>query len=195
MLSKNSIKIAVLSVAILVFYFDVSSYAAEDGFAIGRKIESHHFTMYYAQGVDPAIISNQFSISLSDRILAGESLDKNNSAQESIAEAVDVLFVRVCDILDMNLYSFHGNIKVCQNEKEFRSIYKILFGKDIVKEISFYDFNSNTIYLPQESFKREILGHEIAHAVICHYFVVLPSVKIQEVLAMFVEFQLRKSGS
>jgi hypothetical protein len=38
-----------------------------------------------------------------------------------------------------------------------------------------------------------VLGHEIAHAIMSHYFVVLPSEKIQEVLAGFVEYQLRKN--
>ena len=39
----------------------------------------------------------------------------------------------------------------------------------------------------------KVLGHEIGHAVISHYFVVLPSVKVQEVLAVYVEYQLRKT--
>jgi len=35
--------------------------------------------------------------------------------------------------------------------------------------------------------------HEIAHAVISHYFIVPPPAKIQEVLAGYVEYDLRKS--
>ena len=51
----------------------------------------------------------------------------------------------------------------------------------------------NTIYASAENFKIGVIGHEIAHAVISHYFVVQPSVKIQEVLAGYVEYQLRKT--
>jgi len=38
------------------------------------------------------------------------------------------------------------------------------------------------------------LGHEIGHAVISNYFVVQPPIRIQEVLAGYVEYQLRKAA-
>ncbi len=39
-----------------------------------------------------------------------------------------------------------------------------------------------------------LLGHEMGHVIISHYFVVPPSYRIQEVLTGYVEFQLRKSN-
>jgi hypothetical protein len=59
--------------------------------------------------------------------------------------------------------------------------------------VSFYVYDLNTIYVSAGSFKREVLGHEIAHAVISHYFVVQPPMKAQEVLAGYVEYQLREA--
>ena len=51
----------------------------------------------------------------------------------------------------------------------------------------------NTIYTSEESFKREVVGHEMSHAIICHYFAVPAPVKVQEVLSMYVEYNLRST--
>ena len=107
-------------------------------------------------------------------------------------EALDTLFLRVGDILDMNLYSFHGNIKICNDLLGLKNIYSNLFGADLGDRISFYASEVNTIYISGANFERGVLGHEIAHALICRYFFVPPSIKIQELLAMYVEYQLRK---
>lgn len=107
---------------------------------------------------------------------------------------VDTLFLRVCGILDMNLYSFEGNLKICRDTAQLRQIYRGLFDKDLQNKSSFYVYDFNTVYISADDFRIGVLSHEIAHAVISRYFVVLPSVRIQEVLASYVEFQLRKSG-
>ena len=106
---------------------------------------------------------------------------------------LDVLFTQVCDTLDMQLYSFQGKIKICLDRERLSQIYDDLFRKEL-QASSFYIYSLNTIYISADSFKREILGHEMAHAIISHYFVVQPSVKIQEVLAGYVEYQLRRTG-
>jgi hypothetical protein len=112
----------------------------------------------------------------------------------ALPDRVDTLFTRVCDILDMRLYSYTGTIKVCKDEKQLGSVYSSLFGRDIPLGKSFYAHDLNTIYITEESFIRGIIGHEFAHAVMNHYFVVLPPEKIQELLSGYVEFQLRSGG-
>jgi hypothetical protein len=73
-------------------------------------------------------------------------------------------------------------------------IYRRLFDRDLGEVKSFYVYELNTIYTSAENFRRGIIGHEIGHAIMSHYFVVQPPVKIQEVLAGYVEYQLRKSA-
>lgn len=158
----------------------------DDGFGAARKIESRHFTIYYAPQLDPEALARSLDIRPSERIISG------GTYQNGLAGMVDTLFAQACDILDMQLYSYHGTIKICRDVKQVNSIYRSLFDKDLPKSHSFYLYNTNTIYISAENFKREVLGHEIGHAIISHYFVVSPSVKIQEVLAVFVEYQLRK---
>ncbi|MDD4938796.1 MAG: hypothetical protein PHE18_04710 [Candidatus Omnitrophica bacterium] len=168
--------------------------AVEDGFGNAREVQSEHFAVYYAPELDLSGLIQQLNISPSDELLAGKAIKKGYSLEGELAGMVDTLFTQVCGILDMQLYSFKGTIKICRDSIELNDIYS-RFKKSSGKPTrSFYSYENNTVYTSPENFKPVIIGHEIAHAIISHYFVVLPSEKIQELLAQYVEFQLRKSG-
>jgi len=183
---------------LLIFLFisssnTVLSYAVDDGFASAGKIEGEHFTIFYAPGVSIAELNQQLDINISDKILSGVPKEKAFSAEAELALGLDSLFNRTCDILDMRLYSFHGTIKVCRDYAQLNMIYRDFFNKSLGTR-SFYVYSLNTIYTSADNFKLGIIGHEIAHSIISHYFPVLPSTKVQEVLAMYVEYQLKGIG-
>lgn len=181
----------IIFVLFILFFLTVGiSYSYDDGFGAAKKIESNHFTIYYAPELEIATLAQWLNINPSDEILVGKGRQEYSSVGE-LTDMLDTLFVRVCDILDMQLYSFKGNIKICKDFTHLKAIYRNLFDKELTGQ-SFYINDLNTIYISKDNFKQEILGHEIGHAVISHYFVVLPSVKIQEVLAGYVEYQLRR---
>ncbi len=163
----------------------------DDGFGPVREAQGKHFTVYYSPNTEAFSLLHGLRIFASDQVLAGSQIGRGESAGAELANMVDILFLRVCDILDMQLYSYKGNIKICVNQAQLNEIYNRLFGKELGQK-SFYVYDLNTIYISADNFTREILGHEMAHAVICHYFVVAPSVKVQEILASYVEYQLRK---
>jgi hypothetical protein len=172
------------------------TYGFDDGFASARRSEGKYFTVYYASQVDPAGLSQNLNIGAADRILTGGSTEKWGSDYESdsasgLADMLDTLFLRVSDILDIHIYSFHANIKVCRSEAQLNSLYEELFGRGLESHALFVT-DLNTIYTSPEYFTKEILGHEIAHALMSRYFVVQPPIKVSEVLAGYVEYQLRK---
>ena len=169
-----------------------ASYGYDDGFASARKIESAHFAIFLAAQVEYAQLAQKLNVTQVDRIMV--DADAKAGPLSTLSEMLDILFLRVCNTLDMQLYSFKGNIKICKDYEQLKSIYKNLFNADLGGMVSFYVYDLNTIYISTESFKREVLGHEIAHAVISHYFVVQPPMKVQEVLAGYVEYQLRKAA-
>lgn len=170
---------------ILVLFYGYCFAENNDGFGSASKIESQHFAIFYSPQLDPEELARELDIHPLDKIISGGSYSSD------LGGMVDTLFSQVCDILDMRLYSFRGNIKICRDDAQVSEIYRNLFDKPLNNH-SFYVYDTNTVYISNDHFKKEILGHEIGHAVISHYFVVLPSVKIQEVLAVFVEYQLRK---
>lgn len=179
-------------ILIIVFTAFFSSLSlAQDAGDFNRKCEGKYFTIYYQQGVDLLEVVQRIDISPSQYLI----FDSNSSEVDpriNLTKTIDALFLEVCDILDMHLYSFQGNIKICRDFNELKKIFYGYFNQEL-KAASFYVHEFNTINIDMLSLNAGILGHEIAHAIICHYFVVLPPMKIQEVLAGYVEYQLRKS--
>ncbi|MFH1397611.1 MAG: hypothetical protein ABIH27_03570 [Candidatus Omnitrophota bacterium] len=172
-----------------------NAYGYEDGFGQAKKLTTKQFEVYYSPQLDLSVLAGRLRISFSDRVLAGTDPKQSGSIGGPVfAEALDTLFLSVCSILDMNLYSFQGTIKICRDTSQLNDIYFSLFRSSLGGRFSFYSSDLNTIYISQEHFEREVLGHEIAHAIMSRYFVVQPPVKASEVLAGYVEYQLRKSG-
>jgi hypothetical protein len=189
-------KCKLFNIVIIVFILITAGnlYGYDDGFGQAAKLTTKQFTVYYAPQLDISMLANKLKVSFSDRILAGTDSELGaENGQPKLAEALDILFLRVCSMLDMNLYSFQGTIKICQDADQLNDIYTNLFGSSLGGKYSFYVSDLNTIYISEEHFQREILGHEIAHAIISRYFVAQPPVKASEVLAGYVEYQLRKT--
>ncbi len=179
----------------LIFIAVGNAYGNEDGFGQAKKLVTKQFTVYYAEHLELPVLTKKLKISFTDMVLAGTDPKLSSlSDQLEFAEALDTLFLGVCNMLDMYLYSFQGTIKICRDTNQLNDIYTNLYGSSLGGRYSFYVSDLNTIYISQENFEREVLGHEIAHAIISHYFVVQPPVKASEVLAGYVEYQLRKTG-
>jgi len=181
------LKICLLALFLNAIAFAFAQDDIDDGFESARVIGSEYFDLYLSPGVDEGALIQRLNLPASDQLLAGR-----DGSSSGLSGDVDALYLRVCSILDMRLYNYKGGIKVCRDYDQLNGVYESLFGKDLGHKSSFFVFSLNSIYISAESFKREVLGHEIAHAIISHYFVVLPPVKVQEVLAAYVEYQLRK---
>ncbi len=182
----------ILAAVILPALIFNSSYAFDDGFDPAKKTTGKYFVIYYGPEINILNLTQALDITHSDKFLTGKFFEEGkNSFDIQFADMLDILFTRVSDILDMHVYSFQGEIKLCRDREQLNKIYYSLFNKEL-NSASFYVYSLNTIYISQADFKYEIIGHEIAHAIISHYFVVLPPLKIQELLASYVEYQLKR---
>jgi len=124
---------------------------------------------------------------------SGQTID-TTSDDRRLSSMMEVLFARASDILDLHVYSYKGSVKVFSTLKELTDYYNNLYHAPVPGTgYAFYVDDSKSIYISAEYFNRDVLGHEIGHAIMSGYFVVLPSVKIQEVLAGYIEYQLKKS--
>lgn len=168
-------------------------FAADDDFGPATKIDTEHFTIYYKPGVDINALISQLHVSQTDQILTNLTVN-TSSPQAQLSSMVEVLFVRASDVLNMHIYNLKANIKIFATQQDLTSFYDNLFHARIpCTGFGFYLDDERSIYMSAERFRREILGHEMGHALISRYFVVQPSVRIQEVLAGYIEYQLRKS--
>ena len=165
-----------------------------DGFNGTSKMEGEHLTIEYFNDVDPSFLNEIFRISPMDEQLTNLKIDKT-SIQKEILSKLEIVFNRASDLMDMHIYSFKGSIKVFANHQQLQDFFNTLFKNSSLPctGYAFYSEKYNSIYISADHFKREILGHELGHAIMSRYFVVQPSVKIQEVLAGYIEYQLKKS--
>ena len=118
--------------------------------------------------------------------------ETSQDEKDVLSKTLDALFLEVSDILDIHIYSFHGDIKLLPDQESINSQFRAFFEMDL-NQGSFYLPERNTIYISFADLTLGMLGHEIGHAIMSRYFVVPPPAKIQEILAGYVEYNLRKS--
>ena len=167
-----------------------TSFSQEDGLI--SIVETQHFHVSAYEGCDIAGVLRKLNFDYSSR------LDSYYNSQASgqvgiLSKTLDAIFAEASDVLDINLFSYKGGIKIFANQRVMRrALKKYLSGR--IQDPSYYIQDSNTIYISYEDLTLGILGHEIAHAIISNYFVVSPPPKVHEVLAGYVEYSLRKSS-
>ena len=166
--------------------------AVDDGLSFDKKIEGKYVIVYYPSGLDARRLAEQLNIRPSDKISAGQSLECKDTCEEELAQMLDTLFIQVSDILDMHLYSLKTNVKICKTGSDLKDVYNRLYNASLGDRRSFYVYDVNSIYVSEDAFMPGIIGHEMSHAVISHYFPVPAPARAQEVLSMYVEYNLRR---
>jgi hypothetical protein len=154
--------------------------------------EGTYFSVYAADGLSSFKVLTRLGYREAvdmDALLQDSSKDNRNE----LARALDSLYGEVSDVLDIHSYNFHGTIRVGPNQAYVSKAFKDIFGQDY-PERSFYVTGQNTIYISLEDMTLGMLAHEIAHALIAHYFVVPPPPKMQEILSGYVEYSLQKKN-
>lgn len=152
--------------------------------------EGKYFSIYGYKGLDTDSLLKKLKYSYFSHI--DSILGDETSGEKSFLEkTIDGLYLEVSDILDIHIYSFHGKIMIVPDKSYINAISKSYFEGDF-PERAFYLLGKNTVYISFSDLTVGMLGHEIAHAIVSHYFVVPPSVKVQEVLCGYVEYKLQK---
>lgn len=168
----------------------ISNYAFSQEESLQLIAKSKYFSVYSYPGLDVNSLLNTLDFNY---LLQPDSLSKHKqkSSLSLLSDTLDTLYLEVSDILDIHIYSFHGNIKIVRTQADVSSIFKKYFNQSF-PERSFYLHERNTIYIAFPGLTLGMLGHEISHSIISHYFVVLPPEKMQEILCGYVEYGLRK---
>ena len=151
-------------------YFTVKAFSGIDVATLLKKLNYDHFLQ-----VDTFLLNHQTS----------------SAPQDLLAKNVDALYREVQEILGLQVSAFRATIYICPDDRGVQNQFKKIYGMDF-HERSFFVFDTNTIFISFQDLTLGMLGHEMAHAIISAYFVVPPPTKVQEVLAGYVEFNLRK---
>jgi len=179
-------------VFLILSFFSPTTYAmaAKDGFVAVRTIESRYFTILVEDGVNIQKLAMILSVPPSIRTIVRDPIPYATSYE--LKDQLDIFFLAVSEIMDVRLKDFKCKIKICKDASSLSAVAGSLFGIDLTPG-GFYVVAVDTLYIDAENVNLNILGHELSHAIQCYYFTVPPPERLQEVLAGFVEYQLRKS--
>lgn len=111
-----------------------------------------------------------------------------------LKDALDAIYLEVSDVLDIHMYSLRINLRIVPSVADIsRNLEKHM---DIKTDLpSYYYLDKNIIFISFEELRAGMLAHEVAHAIISHYFVVPPPPRVQEILTGYVEFSINKAVS
>jgi hypothetical protein len=153
------------------------------------SIESRNFHIDYRQGVDIGHVE----ASLKERVWYFDDREVHPPERPmpgvKMGQRLDELYDRVRELLGMHPAIPKINIKIFRDRKELSGEYFKIFGKDADYR-AFYVLKYNTIYTCEDGISDSVMAHEMAHAVIDHYFTIIPPSKISEILASYVDLNL-----
>ena len=153
-------------------------------------IETKHTIIQYEKLKDLKKFEDKIDYTREESGLKGLFFSStSNNPKEALTKKVEALFERVQEILDMRTKINKIIIKVYPDKKRLDEIYYYITGTKCHVR-SWYIYESNTIYINASDIHEGILAHEMAHAIIDHYFSVRPPKATAEILARYVDKHL-----
>lgn len=161
----------------------------KDGLELITK--TRYFELYGEKKLNLEFLLNQlnFAYFLS---LDAYYVEEIKSTEDLLARTIDAIFLEINDSLGLTVDNYFGTIRFMKDHDQLKEVFYSIFRAEF-KERAFYFYEGDTIYISLPDMTLGMLGHEMAHAIISHYFVVPPPKKLQEVLSGYVEFKLRKA--
>lgn len=132
--------------------------------------------------------SRYFSVSATEKDLF---TNRKYDIETRILSRLESVLIRVKQILAMYPDYMCIKIKVFKTRKELNDEYYRLFGTT-ARYKSFYIHSLRTIYSSMQDISDSVISHEMAHAVIDHYFKVIPPENTSEILAIYVDSHLER---
>lgn len=153
-------------------------------------INSANFTIYCKQEVNLGTVERR--LGRRGLFISGVYGPNPVSAPpQKVAYRMDRILKRVKDILEMYPGKMDLKIRVFNTREELNDEYYNIFGQwENYK--SFYIHKYKTIYTSEEDVSDSIMAHEMGHAVVDHYFNMIPPGKIREILASYVDKHLEE---
>lgn len=153
-------------------------------------VKGAYFTIYYSPAVNLKSVEKKLR---RRRFYFDEGLSPGylSKPEEKIAHRMDMLFKRVEEILDMYPHNMNVKLKIFKSQRDLDvEYYRIFEERRTLK--SFYVYKHDTIYTCERNISDSVMAHEIGHAVIDHYFLILPPEEIKEILACYVDEHLEE---
>lgn len=164
-----------------------------------HQYKSRYITIHYQDPRHLAEFARKVAPSAVARKLTQILATSPTARETDLAQFLDGLLKRVQLLLDMPLTRMRINIKILGSDQEVLAAFNRVTGGirsryHSQRPPAFYAKKGNTIYLQTQRLSTGMLAHEMAHAVLLHYFRVPPPLKIQEMLAIYVDRQISRQA-
>lgn len=179
---ERCLKRCVIRTAILALIFFISTPDSQ-----GFELTSRYSTLVYER--EDLLRTFNKEISLGSLSYLTRNM-RSITSDDEIRNKMDVLVERIEVVLDMYPKDVKVRIVLLSSDTEVQKVYKARYNRN-VDFIAFYATKEKTVYVSVSDIRLGVLAHELAHMIIDHYFGVSPPVKIHEVLAQFVEKNLK----
>ncbi len=111
------------------------------------------------------------------------------SIEERLAARLEIILLRVKQILGMDPKGFSVKIWVFKTRQDLDNEYTRMFNSPSRLK-SFYVHKVKGIFSNEQDFLDSVIAHELGHAVIDHYFLVPPPPAMAELMACYVDAHL-----
>ncbi len=108
-----------------------------------------------------------------------------------VEKKVDALFERAQEILDMRKRMDKVTINVYHDKDQLHAAFKQIYRKSC-RIRAWYEFKYHTVFVCIDDVHEGMLAHEMAHGIIDHYLKVRPPTATAEILARYVDSNLKK---
>ncbi len=155
-----------------------------------QNIETKHTIIHY-QTLDDLKTFNKKVVYYSARLSLKHLFSPSGSDNltDNLKKKVDALYERVQEILDMRKRMKKIIINIYHDKKQLHAtFYKIYRKKCLFRALYIYKYN--TVYINVENLHEGMLAHEMAHAIIDHYFSARPPKATAEILARYADRHL-----
>lgn len=159
--------------------------------AAGRSADWHEFgtrrfKVYVEPGVDLAAVDRQLRKRL---FFPSQKIPHDAGLETKIAYRLDALCERGMEILDVHPKMRMIGIKIFKSRENLNKAYRILTGN--TAEIkAFYSHDCGIIYTSEYGVSDSVIVHEMAHAIVDSYYNGVPSAKVGEMFASYVDMHI-----
>ncbi|MHB8766018.1 MAG: hypothetical protein ACYDA8_17010 [Deferrisomatales bacterium] len=154
--------------------------------ARGAELQTRHTTVVYDDEAQLHAFNNGVRLGGLGYLLWKK---RAVASAEEIAGKIDGIVEKVQSILEMAPKALHVRLALLPTRREVQAAYRERFDRS-ADHLAFYLPAEKTVFLSVEDVTLPVFAHELAHAVIDHYFDVPPPVKIHELLAQYVVLQI-----
>lgn len=153
-----------------------------------QRIDSKYCTLWIHPELELGKINRKVS---TWRVRPRVKAEREDTPASELAAKCDTLFRKAQEILDMYPPGVHTTVRIEKERDRLAGAHARRHGYG-TRAIAFYEFEENTIYAWAKELSESVLVHEMAHCIIDHYFRVRPPRRIEEMLAVHVDANLRE---